>query len=281
MSTTELRVDRPTADIPLGLPEPVEVWGLPLAPLTFTETLDVVERMIARGRPGYFITANLNYAMLSDHDPRLDAVNRDATFVVADGMPLVWASRFAGRKLPERVAGSDLIFALAERASWKAHRVFFLGGAPGVAARAADVLAERFDGLIVAGVESPPFRPLTDDEQQALLGRIRASRADLLLVAFGQPKGELWIHRHFLELGVPACVQLGASFDFVAGAVRRSPGWLGRWGLEWAHRMLHDPKRLAPRYAANAVFLARALLGCHRCPALQGSNTQPIVKDES
>jgi N-acetylglucosaminyldiphosphoundecaprenol N-acetyl-beta-D-mannosaminyltransferase len=193
----------------------------------------------------------------------LDAVNCEATFVLADGMPLVWASRWRDRPLPERVTGSDLIYALAERASWKAYRVFFLGGAPGIADRAAATLAERFPGLIVAGVESPPFRPLTREEQQGLMHRIREARPHLLLVAFGQPKGELWIAEHCQELGVPACVQLGASFDFVAGNVARSPRWLGRLGLEWAHRLWLAPRRLGPRYAANAWFLLRAL--CGRC----------------
>src|SRR5947209_6501864 len=112
-------------------PRPIWVWGLPLAPLTFAQTLERVEELIRAGRPGYFITANLHYAMLTDRDPRLDAVNRAAALVLADGMPLVWASRWRPARLPERVTGSDLVPALCARAAQKNHRVFLLGGAPG------------------------------------------------------------------------------------------------------------------------------------------------------
>lgn len=247
--------------VPLGLPDPVTVWGVPLAPLSFGETLSAIASLIARGQPSYFITANLNYVMLCDRDSRLDDVNKRAAFLVADGMPLVWATRFGRRRLPERVTGSDLIYALAELASWKGYRVFFLGGAEGIAARASQLLAERYPGLTVAGIESPPFRPLSDEGHRQLIARIRAARADILLVAFGQPKGELWLAEHCAELGVSACVQLGASFDFVAGNITRAPRWVGRVGLEWAYRLACDPRRLGPRYWQNARFLMRAILG--------------------
>ena len=108
-------------------PRTAEVWGLPLAFLTLEETLDAVDALIAAGRPSYFITANLFYAMLTDQHPDMDAINRGAAFVLADGMPLVWASRYKGGPLPERVAGSDLIFRLSERAAGRGHRLFLLG----------------------------------------------------------------------------------------------------------------------------------------------------------
>src|SRR5204862_860380 len=137
-------------------------------------------------KPRYFITANLHYAMLTATDPRLPPVNEAAAFIVADGMPLVWASRWRAAQLPERVAGSDLVPALCERASQRGYRVFFLGGAPGVGAEAARRLSARFPGLQVAGVESPPFRALSAEENAVLVARIRDARPDILLVAFGQ-----------------------------------------------------------------------------------------------
>src|SRR6059058_3958127 len=126
------------------VPPPVEVWGLSLAPVTLAQTLDLVDRWIAERTPRYLVTANVHYAMLTAEDPRLAAVNRGAALVVADGMPLVWAAR--GR-LPERVAGSDLVPALCGRAAERGHRVFLLGAAPGVADAAADALRALYPGL--------------------------------------------------------------------------------------------------------------------------------------
>lgn len=241
-------------------PQAVRVWGLPLLPATFAEAVDAVERMIESRRPGYFITANLHWAMLSDRDARLKQVNREAAFLLADGMPLVWYSKLKRRSLPQRVAGSDLIYGLAERAALRGYRVFLLGGEPGVAEACAARLQSLHPSLKIVGVEAPPFRELTTQEHAAMLDRIRAVRPDILLAALGQPKGELLIHANHQALGVPACVQVGASFDFVAGKVRRAPRWLQRSGLEWAYRIWREPRRMAPRYFRNALFLAKAVL---------------------
>src|SRR5262245_56347189 len=188
----------------------VWIWGVPFAPLTFEQTLDRVEELIRARRPSYFITANLHYTMLTHQHAGLDAVNRAAAFVLADGMPLVWASRWRPQRLPERVAGSDLVPALCERAARHGYRVFLLGGAPGIADEAARKMCERFPGLQIAGVESPPFRALSAEEEAQLVARIRDSRADLLFVAFGQPKGEFWLAQHLEALGVPVSAQIGA-----------------------------------------------------------------------
>lgn len=248
-------------DVSQHSPEPVWVWGLPLSPLTFPESIDAVDRMIQERKPGYFITANLHYAMLTAHEPRLADVNRQAALILADGMPLVWASRWRGRRLPERVAGSDMVPALCERAAQRGYRVFLLGGAPGIADEAARRMCERFPNLQIAGIEVPPFRKLEASEEAAMLERIRTSRADILFAAFGQPKGEFWIADHCEQLGVPACVQIGASLDFLAGKVSRSPRWIQRIGFEWAYRLSREPKRLTKRYAQNAVFAIRKLIG--------------------
>jgi N-acetylglucosaminyldiphosphoundecaprenol N-acetyl-beta-D-mannosaminyltransferase len=240
-----------------NLAAPVWVWGVPFTPLTMAESIEAVDALIERGRPGYFITANTHYAMLTREWPRLREVNARAAFIVADGAPLVWASRRGPTPLPERVAGSDLIYRLCEMAARKGRRVFLLGGGPSVAEAAASNLAARYPGLRVVGVESPPFRALDDAETEALKGRIRAARPDLLFVAFGQPKGEFWIADHFESLGVPVSVQVGASLDFAAGRISRAPLWMQKSGLEWAYRLGLEPRRLFSRYARNAWFIAR------------------------
>lgn len=247
-------------------PPPVWVWGLPLAPLTFEQTLDRVEGLVRSGRPNYFITANLHYAMLTDQDRRLRSVNEGAAFLLADGMPLVWASRRLPTPLPARVAGADLVPALCERAARNGYRVFLLGGAPGVAEEAARVLQARFPALQIVGAEAPPFGELSPAEQSGLQERIRAARPDLLFVAFGQPKGELWLAENREALGVPACVQIGGSLDFLAGRVRRAPSLLQRLGLEWAYRIYREPTRLAPRYLNNAFFALKMLVRGGRPP---------------
>jgi N-acetylglucosaminyldiphosphoundecaprenol N-acetyl-beta-D-mannosaminyltransferase len=253
-------VPHPEVAAPVARPETIEVWGTPFSRLDMRQAIELADRVIQAGHPEYFITANLNYLMLTDHHPRLAEVNEHCLCMLADGAPIVARSRLANRSLPSRVAGADMIIELARLAEERGYRVFFLGGAPGVAQRAAHVLRRRFPNLQVAGTHCPPFRPLTAGEQSELIQSIRASGADILLVAFGQPKGEFWIYEHRWELGVPLSIQLGASFDFLAGTARRAPKFWQAIGCEWLYRAFSDPQRLVPRYARNGLFLGKLLL---------------------
>jgi N-acetylglucosaminyldiphosphoundecaprenol N-acetyl-beta-D-mannosaminyltransferase len=239
------------------------IWGLPLAPWTLQQTIEEVDRLVEARRPSFFITANLHYAALTHSDSSLREVNRRAAFVVADGMPLIWASRFRNPPLPERVAGADLIYELSALAARKGYRVYFLGGAEGVAAEAARHLAARCPGLQVAGIECPPFRALSAAEQDALLSRVRATRPDLLITAFTMPRGEQWLAAQIQALAVPAAVNLGAAIDFAAGRIRRAPHWMQRTGLEWLFRLWLEPKRLSRRYLDDGLFLMGRLLRGH------------------
>lgn len=239
--------------------QPVRIWEIPFAPMTRPQAVKAVMALAEAGRPSYFITANLHYAMLTHQHPELGAVNERAAFVLADGAPIVWASRWQRTPLPERVAGSDLIFDLCAEAAARGLRPFLLGGAEGVADAAAQRLEALYPGLRIAGTACPPHRELAQEEFDRLIARIREARPDLLFVAYGQPKGELWIDRHLERLGVPVCVQVGASFDFVAGRVQRAPRWVQRLSMEWAYRLSLEPRRLGPRYAANALFLLRMI----------------------
>lgn len=235
------------------------VWGLPLARLTRSQAADAVIDLIEARQPSYFITANAHYAMLTGSNPELQEINRRAAFILADGAPLVWASRYGKSRLPERVAGSDLIYDLCERAASRRLGVFLLGGAPGVGKEASKRLEELYPGLRIVGIETPPFHDPSPDEHEALLGRIRQAEPDLLFVAYGQPKGEFWIARNLETLGVPVAVQVGATLDFVAGRVNRAPKHIQRIGMEWAYRIWTEPRRLAPRYAKNAGFIVKML----------------------
>jgi N-acetylglucosaminyldiphosphoundecaprenol N-acetyl-beta-D-mannosaminyltransferase len=253
---------------------PVWVWGLPLSRITRAEAVDAVTRLVQVGCPSYFITASTHYAMLSSQEPRLQTINDRAAFIVADGAPLVWASRLVGTPLPERVAGSDMIFDLCERSAKEGFRVFLLGAPPRVAENAAARLVERYPGLVIAGTECPPFRDLTPEEHASLIERVRAAKADILFLAFGQPKGEFWLSDNLEALGVPVCVQIGASLDFASGRVQRAPKGLQKVGLEWAFRMWLEPKRLVPRYTQNALFLFR-MVGRDLLAKVRGSRSTP------
>jgi N-acetylglucosaminyldiphosphoundecaprenol N-acetyl-beta-D-mannosaminyltransferase len=154
-----------------------------------------------------------------------------------------------GTPVKERVAGADLFGALAERAAEAGYRLFYLGAAPGVAEKAAAVLAERYPGLNVVGTFSPPVMPweeLARDEET--LRRIREAKPDVLFVAFGAPKQEMWLDAVRDRLGVPVGIGVGAAFDFAAGTVKRAPRWMQRVGLEWLFRLTQEPRRLWRRY---------------------------------
>ncbi|MFI5459289.1 MAG: WecB/TagA/CpsF family glycosyltransferase [Isosphaerales bacterium] len=220
------------------------------------ETVTAIGGLIEAGRPTYIITANTHYVMLTEQNPDLRVINARAAFILADGAPLVWASRWMGSPLPERVAGSDLIFELSAEAAKKGYRLFFVGGAKGVAEESADRLRALYPGLQVVGTECPTLHELTVEEKANLIGRIRAAGPHILIVAFGSPKGERWIYQHFEELGVPVNIQVGASLDFASGRIRRAPRWMQRSGLEWAFRLGREPRRLFGRYARNAWFIA-------------------------
>lgn len=241
-------------------PEPVWLWGVPFAPWTMDQTVAAIGDLIRVGRPSHIIAANTHYVMLSDGDQDLRAINRDAVFIVADGMPLVWASRFGGSALPERVAGSDLLFHFSAEAAVKGYRLFLLGGAEGVADEAAQRLITLYPGLQVAGTACPPFREWTAEEEADLIARIRSVRPDFLVTALTMPRGDRWLAANLKALGVPVAFNGGAAADFAAGRIRRAPRWLQKSGFEWAFRLWLEPARLRSRYAQDARFIARMIM---------------------
>jgi N-acetylglucosaminyldiphosphoundecaprenol N-acetyl-beta-D-mannosaminyltransferase len=186
----------------------------------------------------------------------LRAAYADASLVLADGLPVVLASRLLRRPLPARVAGSDLVPALFDSArSETPLRTFLLGAAPGVADRAATKIHRRWPAVEVVATYSPPLGFEHDEEENhRILDRIAAARADVVVVGLGAPKQELWVHRHRHEIAASVALCVGATIDFLAGEKARAPRWMQRSGLEWLHRCASDPRRLAKRYARDAVL---------------------------
>jgi N-acetylglucosaminyldiphosphoundecaprenol N-acetyl-beta-D-mannosaminyltransferase len=235
------------------------VWGIDYHAVDMQEALLYLEAWIRRRIPGYAITSNLNYSMLCRKESRLSKFTERAALVLCDGMPILWRSFANAQKLPDRVAGSDLIYRLAELCQANGFRLYLYGAAPGIADKAAEVLLRKYPKLQIAGVQCPPFRATSSAEIQASLQKIKAAKPDVLLVALGQPKGEYWIEEHYQELGIPMSIQVGASFDFVAGKAKRAPVVFQKIGLEWLYRACHDPRRLVPRYTKNLLYLIRVI----------------------
>lgn len=226
--------------MPAAIPEPIHILGLPVHPLGYEHWLDLVAAFVAEGRPRQICTANPEFLMTARRLPPFRRVLQEADLVLADGVGLLWAARRQGRPLPARVTGSDGIYHLARRAAAEGWRLYFLGAAPGVAERAAARLGRRYPGLLVAGAYagSP-----AEADYPAIAARVRAARPHILLVAYGAPAQDLWIHAHKEDLGVPVSMGVGGAFDHVAGVQRRAPAWLIRLNLEWLWRLLSQPWR--------------------------------------
>lgn len=248
--------------------KPIRLFGMDVAPLHEHEAVERVLRWIKYPDGGvhYVVTPNVQHAVMFQNNAPLRSAYEGASLVLVDGAPLLWASRLLGLDVPVRVAGSDLIPAIlgsAQRLD-RALRLFLLGAAPGVAERAATVAESTFPGVQVVGTSSPPVGFEHDERKnREILERIEQVGADLLVVGLGAPKQEIWVHSHRANLRVPVAVCAGATIDFLAGHRARAPRWM-RWaGMEWMHRILTEPRRLAPRYAADALrfptLLAREL----------------------
>jgi len=241
-------------------PPAIAILGVPFDPLTMAQAMAEIQGMIASRRPHYVVTANVDFLVQARRDEELRHILAEADLVLCDGMPLVWASRWLGNPLPERVAGADLVPQLIQAAAEKGYRLFFLGGKPDVAAQAVSKLQRQFCGLVIAGHYSPPFCPLSEMPNDEIVRRIRAARPDVLLVSFGCPKAEKWMAAHYQSLGVPVVIGVGGTIDFLAGHLKRAPIWMQRSGLEWLFRLLQEPRRLARRYGTDLWFFSRAIL---------------------
>lgn len=230
---------------------PVALLGIPFDSVTLVSALSRIERMIKSGDPHYVVTANVDFLVQARADAELRHVLQQADLVLCDGTPLLWFSRMFGNSLPERVAGSDLTPLLIQRAAEKGYRIFFLGGQQDVADQAVERLRKQFPNLIIAGQYSPPFKPLAEMDHEDIARRIRAARPDIVFVSFGCPKAEKWMAMHYKSLGVPVMIGVGATIDFLAGRVKRAPGWMQRSGTEWLYRLCCEPRRLYKRYARD------------------------------
>lgn len=251
----------------------VVLCGIGFDPVREADVVRHVVAALAAGHGGQIVTPNVDILRRALRDRESRVRVSSANIVVADGKPLIWASKFAGRPLPERVTGADLIWSLSAALAEQGNSVFLLGGRPGVALRAQQVLRQRMPDLAVVGALSPPFGFDTRPEQfQAVCDAVVAARPDLVYVGLGFPKQERVIARLRHRLPRSWFLGCGAAIGFVAGAHQRAPRWMQQAGLEWAHRLAAEPRRLASRYLVHDLpFALRLLAACaheriHRYP---------------
>jgi len=249
-----------------------DVLGVPVSAITMADAVSTIGRWIAQRTPRYVCVTGVHGVVESNRDPALRQIHEQAGLVTPDGMPLVWLAHAVGEAHVERVYGPDLMNAVCAASVKRGWRHYFFGGAPGVADTLARRLGARFDGLQICGTYSPPFRPLTDAEDHALVARINAAGPDIVWVGLSTPKQERWMAAHVGRLDAPALVGVGAAFDFHAGLKRQAPRWMQRSGLEWSFRLLSEPRRLGPRYLVNnPLFVWKIALQLARGRAAGGA----------
>jgi N-acetylglucosaminyldiphosphoundecaprenol N-acetyl-beta-D-mannosaminyltransferase len=241
------------------------LFGLPVDPLTLEQTLALAESAVDEHQR--FLVGVVNAAKVTKlkADPVLRDSLLEADVLLADGQSVVWASRLVGRPLPERVAGIDLFESLLGLADRRGLRVYLLGAKPEVLARVVDEIGHRWPGVVVAGARDGYF---TEAASDAVAADIAAAGADMLFLGMTTPKKEIFLGTYGDRLGVPVLHGVGGSFDVLAGVTRRAPRLWQRLGMEWAYRMLQEPRRLARRYlVTNVAFLGlTALERVHRHP---------------
>jgi N-acetylglucosaminyldiphosphoundecaprenol N-acetyl-beta-D-mannosaminyltransferase len=236
-------------------PRRVRILSTEIDRVTQQEAAERVAALVESGEGGLIVTPNVDHLLILRHDPEFQEIYRHASLVLADGMPLVWASWLLGRPLPERVAGSDLLPRLCALASRRGLRVFFLGGRSETLPGSLERLRQKFPQLPLAGAYAPPFGFEHDAaEEQRTLSAVLEAKPDLLFVCLGAPKQEKFLWRHRAELGGIVGIGVGISLDFLTGRIRRAPLWMRRAGLEWLHRLHQEPRRLLPRYVRDAAF---------------------------
>jgi len=232
----------------------VRIMGAPIAAVTEADAVQMIVDAATAKRGHWTITPNLDHLRRYQREPVARELINEADLILADGAPLVWASRLAGVALPERVTGSNMIWSISEAASHRHTSIFLLGGDPGVADRAARVLLEHYAGLEIVGTLCPPMGfEKNEQELDHIQRQVTEAAPHIVFVGLPFPKQELLIRRLRTILPNTSFIGLGISFSFVAGEIPRAPGWIQRIGLEWLHRLPREPQRLVRRYLVQGV----------------------------
>jgi N-acetylglucosaminyldiphosphoundecaprenol N-acetyl-beta-D-mannosaminyltransferase len=246
-------------------PARVNVLGVGISAINMGTALASIDDWIARREQHYVCVTTVHGVMACQSDPELRQIFNRSGLTTPDGMPLVWLNWLGGQRHVGRVYGPDLMLTLCESSRLRGYRHFLYGGVEGVAETLAARLTERFPGLKIVGTYTPPFRPLTAEEDARVVEMINDASPDVVWVGISTPKQERWMAAHVGHLSAPVMIGVGAAFDFHIGRVRQAPGWMQGVGLEWLFRLSQEPRRLWRRYLLNnPVFVASVLLQMSR-----------------
>lgn len=267
----------------------VGILGIPIDKLNTEEAMERMEYFITTRRFHQVATANTNFLVNALFDPELRHILRVCDMVVPDGMLVVRAAGVLKSRLEERVTGADIVPRMAKRAAQRGYRIFMLGGKPENAVRAQEQMLKDYPGLNIVGCLSPNIKSILNKESnEPILDAIAEAKPDVLLVAFGNPKQEKWIHVHrerLAQIPVPVCIGVGGTFDFLSGAIPRAPRWMQEAGLEFFWRFMMDPWRLGKRYSHDFYhFLpsfVRQYRAVHAPPSLDKPEVEvtPVIAD--
>ena len=246
------------------------VLGIGVSAINLSTAIDTIDDWIASGTRSYVCVTGVHGVMESQQDVELRQVYNNAGLVTPDGMPLVWLNKLHGHQHVDRVYGPDLMLALCDHSQTTGYRHFLYGGQDGVPELLADRLIEQFPQVQIVGTYSPPFRTLSDEEDEEIVEMINQTGAEIVWVGLGAPKQERWMATHVGRLDAAALIGVGAAFDFHAGLKPQAPRWMQRSGLEWFFRLSTEPRRLWKRYLIhNPSFIASVILqetGLRRYP---------------
>jgi N-acetylglucosaminyldiphosphoundecaprenol N-acetyl-beta-D-mannosaminyltransferase len=229
----------------------VNVLGVGISSINMRDSLTTIDNWVAQRECSYITITGVHGVMESQKDEDLRQIHNRAGMVTPDGMPMVWLGRLAGHRNMTRVCGPDMMLEVFRESVSKGYRHFFYGGNDGVPELLKQRLEERFLGVNIVGTYSPPFRPLTQEEDQNIVNMINETQPDIVWVGLSTPKQERWMAAHVGRLTAPVMIGVGAAFDFNAGLKKRAPIWMQKYGLEWFSRLLDEPKRLWKRYLIN------------------------------
>ena len=237
-------------------PTRIEMMGCWIDNLSMEETLCRVDDFIRSGLPHQHVVVNVDKLVKAQHDEELRRIINGCALINADGMPVVWASRWLGKPLKERVAGVDLFEALMQRAAQTGWRIYLLGAREEVVSTVKTLYEAKYPGLTVAGARNGYWKA---EEEAAGVAAIEQARPDILFVAISSPKKEQFLGRYQAQMKVPFAMGVGGTFDVAVGKVKRAPLWMQRSGLEWFFRFLQEPRRMFRRYFIEDMAFAGLL----------------------
>jgi N-acetylglucosaminyldiphosphoundecaprenol N-acetyl-beta-D-mannosaminyltransferase len=231
--------------------ERVNILGVGVSALNMKTAVHETELMLDRGQQGYICVTGVHGIMEAQSDEGFRNILNRSFLTTPDGMPTVWLGRMQGFKDMSRVYGPDYMLGVCERSVTRGYRHFLYGGKPGVAEELRAALTRKFQGLQIVGTYTPPFRPLTIEEENDLRLKLETSRADILWCGLGTPKQERFMAAYCQRMPVKLMVGVGAAFDLLSGNLSEAPDWMKSAGLQWLYRLMKEPSRLWRRYLLN------------------------------